>query len=73
MKQIDYGVMSDRELKQYMLTHREDQEAFNAYLDRRHSRSKQNTIEFDDPASEEKIRLAIQEKLDTNFSQNISS
>ena len=70
MNQINYAVMSDRELKDYILSHREDKEAFNAYLDRRHSRSEQNIIEFDDPASEEKIRLAIQEKLDTNTPSN---
>ena len=64
MKEIDYASMSDRQLKQYMLTHREDREAFYAYLDRRHSRSNKNTIKFDDPAIEEKIQQAIQQQLD---------
>ena len=64
MKQVNYAAMNDRELKHYMLAHREDKEAFNAYLDRRHSRSNKTVIEFDDPAWEEKILSVIQEKLD---------
>ncbi len=30
MKQVNYTVMKDQDLKHYMLNHREDQEAFNA-------------------------------------------
>ncbi len=71
MNQVNYAVMSDHELKQYMLTHREDRAAFDAYLERRHSRSEKNTIEFEDPNSEEKIKLAIQEKLNLNSSQGL--
>lgn len=64
MKQVNYAAMNNQELKRYMLAHREDQEAFNAYLDRRHSRSNKTVIEFDDPAWEKKIISVIQEKLD---------
>lgn len=64
MKKVDYASMSDRELKNYMFTHREDREAFNAYIDRRHSRSNKDTIEFDDPAWEEKILSAIRQQLE---------
>ncbi len=66
MKQVNFEAMNDHELKRYMLTHREDQEAFSAYLDRRHSRSNKTTIKFDDPAWEEKIISVIQEKLDSH-------
>jgi len=37
--------MSDQELKRYFLDHREDQEAFHAYLDRRHARPQKVIIE----------------------------
>ena len=67
MKQVNYAAMNDQELKRYMLAHREDKEAFNAYLDRRHSRSNKTTIEFDDPAWEKKIISVIQTQLDSNF------
>ncbi len=66
MKQVNYAAMNDQELKRYMLAHREDKEAFNAYLDRRHSRSNKTTIKFDDPAWEEKIISVIQTQLDSN-------
>jgi hypothetical protein len=52
--------MSDLELKRYMLAHREDKEAFYADLDRRHSRSNKISIEFEDPAWEEKILSVIE-------------
>ena len=45
MSKIDYQIMSDRELKQYFLTHREDKKAFEAYLDRRHRKPQKILIE----------------------------
>jgi hypothetical protein len=33
MTKVNYAVMSDQELKQYLLTHKDDQEAFYAYMD----------------------------------------
>jgi hypothetical protein len=66
MTKINYAAMSDLELKRYILTHREDKEAFYAYLDRRHSRSNKISIEFDDPAWEEKIIAVIETQLDLN-------
>lgn len=38
MTKVNFVAMSDRELKQYILSHRDDREAFYAYIDRRHSR-----------------------------------
>ncbi|GAB4205803.1 MAG: hypothetical protein Fur006_62320 [Coleofasciculaceae cyanobacterium] len=66
MTNVNYAAMSDRELKRYILTHRNDQEAFQAYIERRHSRPHRTTIEFDDPAWEEKVVSAIQAQLGTN-------
>lgn len=63
MTKVNYATMSDQELKRYILTHRDDQEAFYAYMDRRHSRSHKITIEFDDPAWEEKVLSAIQTQI----------
>lgn len=55
MSNVNYAAMSDRELKRYILTHRDDREAFYAYMDRRHSRPHKVSIKLDDPAWEEKI------------------
>lgn len=63
MTKANYTAMSDRELKQYILTHRDDQEAFYAYMDRRHSRPDKTAIEFDDPDWEEKIISVIRTQL----------
>jgi hypothetical protein len=65
MTKVNYAAMSDRQLKQYILTHRDDQEAFYAYIDRRHSRPHKLTIKFEDPAWEEKIVSAIQTQLNS--------
>lgn len=65
MTEVNYAQMSDRELKQYILTHRDDREAFYTYMDRRHSRPQQITIEFDDPNWEEKIIAVIREQLNS--------
>jgi hypothetical protein len=63
MTNVNYAVMSDRELRQYFLTHREDQEAFRAYMDRRQSRPQKTVIQPDDPDWEEKAIAAIQTQL----------
>ena len=36
--------MTDQELKRYMLDHRDDQEAFHAYMDRRNARPRKVLI-----------------------------
>jgi hypothetical protein len=38
MSQVNYAAMSDQELKQYFLQHREDKVAFQTYLDRLNTR-----------------------------------
>lgn len=65
MTEVNYAAMSDRELKQYLLTHRDDREAFYTYMDRRHSRPHQTAIEFDDPDWEEKLISLIKRQLST--------
>ena len=41
---VNFDQMTDEELKRYMLDHRDDQEAFHAYMDRRHQRPKKVLI-----------------------------
>ena len=67
MTQVNYTAMTDQELKYYILAHRDDQEAFYTYMDRRHSRPDKVVIKFDDPNWETKVLAAIQEKLDQNI------
>jgi hypothetical protein len=37
MSQSNYQEMSQKELREYVLNHREDEEAFHAYVDRLHA------------------------------------
>lgn len=63
MTEVNYAAMSDRELKRYILSHRNDQDAFHAYMDRRRSRPHETAIKLDDPAWEEKMRSLITAQL----------
>ncbi|WP_368041798.1 hypothetical protein [Nostoc sp. TCL240-02] len=55
--------MSDQELKSYFLTHKDDKQAFYAYMDRRKSHHRDVAIQLNDPAWEEKIIAVIQKQL----------
>ena len=66
MTEVNYAAMSDRELKRYILAHRNDQEAFHAYMDRRHSRHNRTVVKYEEPAWEEKIVSAIEKQLRSN-------
>lgn len=63
MSPINYAAMTDQELKQYFLEHRDDVSAFHAYMDRRYARPSAPGIHPDDPDFEEKLRLAIQQQV----------
>lgn len=63
MSQIDYAAMSDEELKQYFLKHREDKIALRAYLDRLGDRPREIITTVDDPDFEAKIQTAILRKM----------
>jgi hypothetical protein len=69
MTQVNYTVMTDRELKDYMLNHREDRSAFQAYLDRRHDRPDRTIIQMDDPNWEQKVLSVMQAQLHSNSSE----
>jgi hypothetical protein len=63
MSQVNYATMSDQELKQYFLAHRDDQSAFHAYMDRRHARPNQIVIQPDDPEADEKFKQMVDQQL----------
>ena len=63
MTQVNYAAMTDQELKQYFLTHRDDQAAFYAYMDRINARPRKPGIKLDDPDWENKLRVMVEEKL----------
>jgi hypothetical protein len=65
MSKIDYSQMSDLEVKQYFLTHREDKNAFAAYMERRNTFVRQTIIsknELEILSEEEQMKL-IEERL----------
>ncbi|NMG18491.1 DUF6887 family protein [Brasilonema bromeliae] len=63
MSQIDYAAMSNQQLKQYMLEHRDDEAALKAYLDRRHQRSTVIITTVNDPDFDAKVQAAIRQQM----------
>jgi hypothetical protein len=63
MSQVNYVAMSDQDLKQYFLRHREDKIALQAYLDRLSDRPREIITTVDDPDFDEKIQAAILRQL----------
>ena len=63
MSKIDYTVMSYQELRRYFLSHREDQAALQAYLERRRERPRSVITKVDDPAFDTKIQIAIRQQV----------
>ncbi|NEQ36589.1 MAG: hypothetical protein F6K40_10005 [Okeania sp. SIO3I5] len=65
MIQINYSAMTDKDLRQYFLKHREDKIALQMYLDRLSKRSNKKVITtLDDPDFDEKIQAAIREQME---------
>jgi hypothetical protein len=63
MSQVNYAAMSDQELRQHFLSHREDKVAFRAYLDRIGDRPRQVITTIDDPDFDAKIQAAVLQKM----------
>jgi hypothetical protein len=61
MKPINYDTLSLDELRQYVLTHREDITAFYAYIDRSKTDGRMITVDLEDNHWEDKITTRIQE------------
>jgi hypothetical protein len=53
MSQVNFQTMTQKELQTYVLSHREDQQAFQAYVDRLHAEG--NWIEMPPLQSEEDL------------------
>lgn len=68
MSQVNFDTMSDAELKRYFLSNRQDQAAFQAYLDRFSQRPKSVIASPGDPDFDEKIQAAIRQKLEASHS-----
>lgn len=56
MTSIDYDALSLNELRKYVLTHREDNQALHTYIDRSKSEGRMITINLKDNHCEEKNR-----------------
>lgn len=63
MSQVNYAAMSDKELRQYFLRHREDKMALQAYLDRLSNRPRNVITTVDDPDFDAKVQAAIQQQM----------
>ncbi len=69
MNQANCDRMSDSELRQYFLHHRQDQAALTAYLARVNQRPRTIIASPGDPDFAEKIQAAIREKLKASESR----
>ena len=63
MSEINYAQMSDTELRQYFLAHKNKQLALQAYWQRRNQQPKQVITKVGDPDFDLKIEQAIKSKL----------
>ncbi|GAP95393.1 DUF6887 family protein [Leptolyngbya sp. NIES-2104] len=72
MSQVNYAAMSDEELKQYFLKHREDKMALRAYLDRLGDRPREIITSVDDPDFEAKMQTAILRKMHTGTNNDLT-
>ncbi len=63
MNQPDYAVMTDEQLKQYIVKHRKDEAALSAYLVRRHQQNHPTIANVKDADFDHKLQTAIAQKL----------
>ncbi len=68
MPNINYDQMSDQELRQYFLQHKNDQVALQAYLQRRNQQPREVITKVGDPDFDLKIEQAIKAKLQAHQS-----
>ena len=71
MSQVNYDLMSNAELKQYFLKHRGNQTALQAYLDRVNQRPLRIIANPGDPDFDEKVQVAIRQKLEATRRSDI--
>ncbi len=63
MSEINYDQMSDQELRQYFLEHKNEQSALQAYLQRRNQQPRKVITKVCDADFDLKIEQAIKEKI----------
>ncbi len=63
MSQIDYDAMTLDEAKRYFLEHRDDEQAFYAYMDKLSASGRAIVIDPTDPESEARAITQVQERL----------
>jgi hypothetical protein len=63
MSQVDFAAMTLDEAKRYFLDHRNDREAFHAYMDKLQSSGRAIVIDPNKPESETAAIKQIQERL----------
>jgi hypothetical protein len=63
MSQVNYAAMSDQELREHFLRHREDKVALRAYLDRLSDRPRNVITTVDDPDFDAKIQAAVLQQM----------
>jgi len=63
MSQVDYAVMTNEQLKQYMLKHRDDKAALSAYLERRHQQKLPVIANVRDPDFDNKFQAIVARKM----------
>jgi len=71
VSQVNYDLMSNAELKQYFLKHRGNQTALQAYLDRVNQRPLRIIANPGDPDFDEKVQVAIRQKLEATRRSDI--
>ena len=63
MSQADYAIMTNEQLKHYIVKHQGDKAAFKAYLERRDVESLPVIANVRDVDFDDKLRVAIAQKL----------
>jgi hypothetical protein len=67
MAQVNYDAMSLDELRQYLLSHREDNNAFHSYIDRSKATGRMIAIDPSDPQWEANLDRRIQQARTNNL------
>ena len=66
MSKVDFNAMTLDEAKRYFLLHRDDQEAFYAYMDKLHASGRAIVVDPTNPDSEKRAIAQIQERLQSS-------
>lgn len=70
MSKVNYDAMSEQELKQYFLAHKDDKAALQAYLDRRNQRPRKVITKIGDPDFDIKLQAAILQQMQDYQNKN---